>query len=257
MIKKLILAVVAAVSFALPAAAETYKVGVSAEPYPPFYKPDADGNWTGWEIDFMKELCSRLEAECVVTPIAWDGIIPALKTGKIDMIIGSMSITPARAKQINFSDKYYQSPTGLMTAKGSKFEPSPEGLSGAIIGAQSGSIQEAYVEKYYAETAASVRIYQTLDEELQDLVAGRLDAVVGDSLAMEPFMLSEEGKACCDYKGAVAADTAILGAGAGVGLRKEDTDLLASVNKAIAEIRADGTYERISKPYFSIDIYGN
>ena len=257
MLKKLGLCLLASVAFAAPSIAQTYKVGISAEPYPPFYAPDAAGNWTGWEIDIMNAICERIEAECVVTPIAWEGIIPALNTGKIDMIIGSMTITPARAEQINFSDKYYATPTGLMTQKGSGIEPTAEGVKGAIIGAQSGAVQENYARAHYAETADSIRVYQTLDEELQDLAAGRLDAVVGDSLAMQPFIESDAGKACCEYKGAVEPDEELLGYGVGAGLRKEDTELLAKVNAAIADIRADGTYEAISKPYFTIDIYGN
>ncbi|MEJ8473782.1 transporter substrate-binding domain-containing protein [Roseibium algae] len=256
MFKKLTILMLAVASFCAPAMAETYKVGVSAEPYPPFYTPDADGKWSGWEIDLMNEICTRIKAECVVTPIAWDGIIPALKTGKIDMIIGSMSITPARAKQINFSDKYYATPTGLLVAKGTKYVPTPEGIAGAIVGAQSGAVQEAYANKHYADTAGDIRIYQTLDEELQDLAAGRLDAVVGDSLAMSEFIDSAEGQACCEYKGSVIEDPEVLGHGVGAGLRKEDADLLAQVNAAIAEIRSDGTYEKISKPYFKFDIYG-
>ncbi|MDN5569444.1 MAG: transporter substrate-binding domain-containing protein [Paracoccus sp. (in: a-proteobacteria)] len=214
------------------------------------------GTWTGWEIDMMTQICDRIGAECEVTPIAWDGIIPALTTGKIDMIMGSMSITPARAEQIAFSDKYYDAPTGLMTQKGSDLTPTPEGVSGAFVGAQSGSIQEVYANKYYADTAGAIRIYQNLDEELQDLAAGRLDAVIGDSLAMQPFAESDAGKACCEYKGAVPTDQDVLGYGVGAGLRQEDTDLLARVNAALAEIREDGTYDQITGKYFTIDIYG-
>ena len=257
MFSKFTLAAVAALGLATPVMAETLKVGVSAEPYPPFFTPDATGSWSGWEIDLMNEICTRIEAECVVTPIAWDGIIPALTTGKIDMIMGSMSITPARAEQIAFSDKYYAAPTGLMTQKDSEFEPTPEGISGAFVGAQSGSIQEVYANKYYADTAGAIRIYQNLDEELQDLAAGRLDAVIGDTLAMQPFAESEAGQACCEYKGDVKTDPEVLGYGVGAGLRQEDTELLARVNKALAEIREDGTYDQITQKYFTVDIYGD
>ncbi|MFC0267421.1 transporter substrate-binding domain-containing protein [Kushneria aurantia] len=234
----------------------TYRVGISAEPYPPFYSRDASGEWHGWEIDFTHELCARLDAQCEIVPLAWEGIIPALNIGKIDMIIGSMSATPARAKQIAFSDKYYDTPTGLVALDSTDIEPTPEGVSGAIIGVQSGSIQQDYAYVHFGGTAGAIRVYQTLDEELQDLVAGRLDGVLGDTLAMQPFIHSDEGQRCCEYRGNVAADPAILGAGVAVGLRQSDTDLLARVNEAIAAIRSDGTYQKISERYFDIDIYG-
>ena len=256
MIRTLALSLAAVMALAAPAMAQTYKVGVSAEPYPPFYAPDAAGKWSGWEIDFIGALCDRIGAECEVVPVAWEGIIPALNTGKIDMIIGSMGITPERAEQIAFSDKYYDAPTGVVALKTSNVQPTPEGVEGAYLGTQSGSVQENYVARFFADTAGDVRIYQTLDEELQDLVAGRIDAVVGDTLAMQPFLETEAGKACCEYRGEVEGDAETLGSGVGVGLRKDDTELLAKVNKAIADIRADGTYDALAKPYFNFDIYG-
>jgi polar amino acid transport system substrate-binding protein len=256
MFRKTGLTVLLSLALTSPVLAETLNIGISAEPYPPFYVPDAAGTWSGWEIDLMTQICDRIGAECAVTPIAWDGIIPALTTGKIDMIMGSMAITPARAEQIAFSDKYYAAPTGLMTQAGSEITPTPEGVAGAFIGAQSGSIQEVYANKYFADTAGAIRIYQNLDEELQDLASGRLDAVIGDSLAMEPFAQSDAGQACCEYKGTVQPDQDVLGYGIGAGLRQEDTDLMARVNTALADIREDGTYQQITDQYFSIDIYG-
>lgn len=246
------------VVFAVPAlAADSYKIGISAEPYPPFYSPDASGDWSGWEIDFTQALCKRLDAECEIVPLAWGGIIPALKTGKIDMIIGSMGITPERAEQIAFSNKYYDTPTGVLAAKGSDVQATPEGIEDAYLGVQSGSIQEAYAYQYFSHGAADIKVYQTLDEELQDLSAGRIDAVVGDTLAMQPFMDSDIGQACCEFRGNVAADPAVLGRGVGVGMRKQDTELLSRVNTAIADILEDGTYEAISRPYFGdLSIYG-
>ncbi|WP_110686717.1 transporter substrate-binding domain-containing protein [Salinicola aestuarinus] len=241
---------------ALPAAAADYNIGISSEPYPPYYSPDASGEWSGWEIDFADELCRRLGSECETVPLAWEGIIPALKTGKIDMIIGSMAITPQRQEQIAFSDKYKHSPTGLLALKQSEVEPSADSLEGAYLGVQSGSIQENYARAYYAESA-NLQVYQTLDEELQDLDAGRLDAVLGDIVAMQAFMTSERGQACCEFRGTVAPDQSILGYGVGVGMRKSDQDLKEAVNVAIADIRADGTFERLSAPYFDFDIYGD
>ncbi|WP_110686718.1 transporter substrate-binding domain-containing protein [Salinicola aestuarinus] len=238
-------------------AADTYKVGISAEPYPPFYSPSASGEWSGWEIDFTDALCERLQADCEIVPLAWEGIIPALNTGKIDMIIGSMGITPERAKQIAFSEKYYDTPTGIVAAKGIDMEPTPEGVEGVYLGVQSGSIQENYANRYFADSAADIKVYQTVDEELQDLTAGRIDAVLGDTLAMQPFLESDLGQACCEFRGNVEADPAILGRGVGVGLRQEDDELRSRVNTAIEDLLSDGTYAAISQRYFGdVSIYG-
>jgi polar amino acid transport system substrate-binding protein len=237
------------------AAADTVKVGISAEPYPPFYAPDASGAWSGWEIDFTKELCTRLSLECEITPVAWEGIIPALTTGKIDMIIGSMNITPERAKMIDFSDKYYNTPSALIGAKGVEMTPTAESLAGKYIGVQGATPQKDYAEAYFGESAAEVKEYQTLDEALQDLSAGRLDAIFADSMPLYDFLKTDAGMACCEAKGVAADDPAILGTGVGVGLRQGDP-LREKINAAILAMREDGTYQAFSAKYFDFDVYG-
>lgn len=237
------------------ALAQDVKVGVAAEPYPPFTSPDSSGKWVGWEVEFMEAICAEAKLNCVITPVAWDGIIPALTSGKIDMIVGSMSITEERLKTIDFSDKYYNTPTSVIGAKGDDFEATPEGLSGKILGVQVSTIHAAYADKYFGPTADDIKQYQTQDEANQDLSAGRVDAVQADAIALDAFLKSEAG-ACCELKGNVADDPSILGAGVGVGLRKGEDELKGKINAAIAAIRANGTYEEFSKNYFDFDIYG-
>ncbi len=253
--KKTIFAVAVAMTFGTAALAEPLKIGIAAEPYPPFASPDAAGNWVGWEVDFINAVCAAGEMECVITPVAWEGIIPSLTGGQIDAIMASMSITEERMKTIDFSDKYYNTPTMIVTAKGSGLTPDAAGMAGKIIGVQVSTIHEAYAQAHFPD-AAEIKTYQTTDEGFQDLAAGRVDASQADSIAIDAFMSSDAGKACCEVIGAVADDPAILGAGVGVGLRKGEDELKAKFNAAIAKVIADGTYETISKPYFASSIYG-
>jgi polar amino acid transport system substrate-binding protein len=253
--KKIVLAAVAALSLGTTAMAEPLKIGVAAEPYPPFTSPDASGNWVGWEVDFMVAICKQAELECVITPTAWDGIIPALTSGQIDVIMSSMSITAERAKTIDFSDKYYNTPAMVMVAADSAITPDAAGLTGKIVGVQISTTHEAYTQKYFGPVASEVKIYQTQDEANQDLAAGRLDAVMADSIALQAFLDSDAGKACCKSAGMVANDPEILGAGVGFGLRQGDP-LKDKLNAAIAAIRADGTYAAITANYFAFDVYG-
>ena len=83
---------------------------------------DASGKWVGWEIELLDAVCTEAKLDCVITPTAWDGIIPALTTKKIDVIWNSMSITDERKKTIDFSDKYYNTPTAIIGAKDQKFD---------------------------------------------------------------------------------------------------------------------------------------
>ena len=251
-----IVGLAAAMMMSGAAVAETVKVGIAAEPYPPFAAPDASGKWSGWEVELIGAVCKAAEMECEIVPVAWDGIIPALTAGQIDAIMASMSITQERMQTIDFSNKYYNTPTVVVGAKGMEMAATPEGLAGKIIGVQVSTIHETYVQKHFAATAAEVKIYQTQDEANQDLVAGRIDATQADSIALDAFLASAEGAACCESKGAVADDPEVLGLGVGVGLRKGEDDLKAKFNAGIAKVLEDGTYEAISKPYFASSIYG-
>ncbi len=250
-----LMAAVVTVGVALVATAsnaETVKVGIGAEPYPPFTSPDASGNWEGWEIDFANAVCAEAGFECEITPVAWDGIIPALTSNKIDAIIGSMSITEERLKTIDFSDKYYNTPAAVIIAAGSGITPDAEGLAGKILAVQVSTIHENYAAEHFSD--AEIREYQTQDEANQDLVSGRVDATLADSLALDAFLKSSDG-ACCEVAGNVPHDEAILGPGVGIGLRKGD-ERKETFNAAIAAVRENGTYDELTKKYFELDIYG-
>lgn len=254
MIKTLAVAAAAALAIGTAALADPVKVGISAEPYPPFASPDASGNWVGWEVDIINAVCKAAEMDCVITPVAWEGIIPSLTGGQIDAIMASMSITEERMKVIDFSDKYYNTPAVIVAAKGSGITPTPEGLAGKKLGVQVSTIHETYAKAHFPE--AEIKTYQTADEGFQDLIAGRIDASQADSIAIDDFLATDAGKACCENVGAVADDPAILGAGVGVGLRKGDEALKEKFNAGIKKIREDGTYDAIGKNYFASSIYG-
>ena len=117
------LAVVAGVA---GANAAPIRFGMAPEPYPPFASKDASGKWVGWEIDLMDAVCKAMEGDCKIVETSWDGIIPALQAKQIDVIWSSMSITNERKKVIDFTDKYYNTPTAIIGPKDEKFGVAPE-----------------------------------------------------------------------------------------------------------------------------------
>lgn len=234
--------------------AEAVKIGIAAEPYPPFASPDSAGNWVGWEVEMIDAVCAAAALECVLTPVAWDGIIPSLTGKQIDAIMASMSITEERMQTIDFSDMYYNTPAVIVADKSMAITADAAGLTGKIIGVQASTIHQAYAQKHFADVAAEIRVYQTQDEANQDLAAGRIDAIQADSIAMADFVASDGGT-CCDIKGSVANDEAVLGKGVGAGVRKGDDALRAKLNEGIAAVLADGTHEKITAKYFTTSIY--
>jgi len=235
------------------ASAETIKVGIAAEPYPPFASPNSAGEWEGWEVEMIGAICTAAELDCEVTPVAWDGIIPSLNGKQIDVIMASMSITEDRLQVIDFSDRYYDTPTVIMADASLDFEPTPEGMAGKILGVQASTVHQAYAQVHFPD--AEIRVYQTQDEANQDLASGRIDATQADSIALDTFLQTDAGAACCKIVGAVAGDTDILGLGVGAGLRKGDDALKAALNAGIAKVLEDGSYDEITARFFTSSIY--
>jgi polar amino acid transport system substrate-binding protein len=241
--KRLMLAAVAAAALlgATPAMADL-KFGVDGSPYPPFTSQDASGVIVGWEADFMAALCEEMKEKCAFEPTAWDGIIPALTSKKFDGILSSMSVTPERMKTINYSRIYYNSAAVIIGNKSDDKDFSPEHLSGKTIGVQSATTHANYLDKYYVPKGAVLKSYATQDEANADLTAGRVDYIMADGVTLGAYLASESG-ACCEQKGAVPIDIDILGAGVGIGLRKEDTALTEKINAAIGVLADKGFFE--------------
>ena len=236
---------------------DTIKFGVAAEPYQPFTSKDASGKWVGFEIDLMNAVCAQMKAKCELVETAWDGIIPALQEKKIDVIWSSMSITDERKQKIDFTDRYYRTPAIMIGPKSEEVKidfSNPDSLKGKIIGVQISTTHSNFVQKYFGSTA-TIKTYDTQDNCNADLVAGRVDLVMADSIALSDFLKSDQGK---DFEvKATAPKDPIFGSGVGGGLRKDDTALREKLNAAIAAVRADGTYDKIAKKYFDFDVYGS
>jgi len=249
--RRIVLAAAAAAMMAgaSGAAMADIKFGVAAEPYPPFSSKDASGKWVGWEIDLMDAVCAQMKEKCELVEVAWDGIIPALTSKQIDVIWSSMSITGERKQTIDFTNMYYNTPTVIIGAKTGDKDITPEHLKGKVIGAQVSTIHEKYVQKYYAPAGAEVKTYATQDEANNDLAAGRLDYVQADASALDAFLKTEQGSACCELKGQVKDDPEVLGEGVGGGVRKDDTALKDKLNVAISELAKAGKIDEITNKY--------
>lgn len=248
--RRIVLAAAAAalMATAAPAMADL-KFGVAAEPYPPFSSKDASGKWVGWEIELMDALCAQMNEKCSIVEVAWDGIIPALQAKQFDLIWSSMSITEERQKTIDFSDMYYNTPTVVIGAKTGDLDITPDHLKGKILGVQVSTTHERYAQKFFGAAGAEIKTYATQDEANNDLAIGRLDYVQADGSALEAFLETDQGKACCEMKGQVPHDSETLGEGVGAGILKDNTALKEKVNAAIAELAKAGKFEEITAKY--------
>jgi polar amino acid transport system substrate-binding protein len=241
----------ALLSTSAPALADI-KIGVAAEPYPPFASKDAAGKWVGWEIDFADALCAEVKEKCEIVPTAWDGIIPALTSKQIDVIIASMLIKPKRKEVIDFTQFYYDTPPAVIGAKNGDMGISPDHMKGKTIGVQVSTSHEEFSNKYLVPAGVELKVYPTQDEANNDLAAGRLDYVLANSSALVDFLATDQGKGCCEMKSMLEKpkdDPGIYGEGVGAGVRKEDTALKDKLNAAITAMAKSGKLEEITKNY--------
>jgi arginine/ornithine transport system substrate-binding protein len=229
------------------------RVGVEGA-YPPFSWVESNGTRKGFDIEIAMALCKEIGAECVLVTQDWDGIIPTLLARKYDAIIASMSITEERKKKVVFSEKYYNTPAKFARKKGSEITIYKAGLTGKIVGVQRATIHDNFITGEFGNDV-EIKRYGTQDEAYLDALAGRLDLLLADSIAMENgFLKTDNGKGW-EFVRQGYSDPKYFGDGAGIALRKQNGDLAALFNKAIKTIRANGVYKRINDKYFPFDVY--
>ena len=252
-----LLALTALAFAAGPVAAKEWKkikIGIEAA-YPPFSMVAADGTFAGFDIDVAHALCEEMGAECTLVQQDWDGIIPALLARKYDAMIASMSITEERKKKVAFTDKYYNTPAKFARKKGSGIAIDAEGLSGKSVGVQRATTHDNFITEEFGDSV-EIKRYATQDEAYLDAVAGRLDLLMADSVAMDDgFLATDQGKDW-EFVGPDFTDPKYFGVGAGIAVRKQDTDLLDQLDKALAAILRNGVYKAINDKYFDFNVYG-
>jgi arginine/ornithine transport system substrate-binding protein len=167
-----------------------------------------------------------------------------------------MSITEERKQNVDFTKKYYHTPIRFATKKGSNVEISKAGLTGKRVAVQRATTHDSFLTDNYGDAVEIVR-YGTLDEAKLDLVAGRVDLLFGDTVALNEGLLKTDAGKDFEFVGPAYSEEKWFGSGVGIAIRKSDTDLRDKFNAAIDAIRANGVWDRIAAKYFDFDIYGS
>ena len=240
--KKMMLAAAAILALGTPALAqETVRIATEGAYAPWNFLNDA-GEPAGFEIDLGNAICETAGLSCEWIINDWDSIIPNLLAGNYDLIMAGMSITEERLETIDFSDNYFPpDPSKYVAAAGANLDFSA--LSGARVGVQGGTIQAAYAEETLGG-ANTIVTFSTADQAMADLAAGNLDTILADGAYLEPVVTASNG--AIEFVG----EDVMIGNGVGAGIRKEDTDLKAKVNEALASLKADGTVDKLIAQWF-------
>jgi len=209
------------------------RVGFST--FVPWAMQDKSGNYIGFEIDVAERLAKDLGVKLELVPTQWSGIIPALLTGKFDIIIGGMSITAERAKKVNFSIPYYSTGMSLVAdkTKAAGFSRLEDfNKAGVIIVARIGATAADAVKKYLPK--AELRLFDEEPQACQELLNGRAHALVSTAPLPATLALKKPDKLFLPLKENFTKEPN------GFALRKGDPDTLNFVNSWISIVQAEG-----------------
>ena len=214
-------------------------VGTEAQ-YAPYEFKDLDANFAGCDMWLAQQIADSLGVELEVVDMSFDGIIPAVKSGQVDIGIAAFTKTPERAEEIDFSDLYETSAQFLVVKTGNAdVYSTKEALAGQKVGAQKGTIQSQLIQSALPDSELfELEKYPALALEVQNgNIAGLVvDQAVGESL----IATSNGGLEVANFE--FTAEEASFGKAAVIA--KGNEDLVAAVNEVINKVTADGSYQK-------------
>lgn len=219
--------------------------------FAPFNYVDGNGEPAGFDIDIAKELCRRIQQQCVFEVRPWADLIPSLRRADIDLVAASVRIPSIRPEGVIFSNPYYGSRGRFVVSKGAGIAgPGLLRVAGSQIAVQQGSIHEAYLNAQYAEVDL-VRV-RSLADALQHVAQGKVEAAFGDNAAVLQWTKEQT---CCATLGNPVTDETFFGEGIGLVMREEDRDLVDALNVQLERMLVDGMKATLSERYFGGSIY--
>jgi L-cystine transport system substrate-binding protein len=222
----------------------TVQIGLEGT-YPPFNFVNEKGELVGFEIDIAKALAERIGVKPNFQPGKWDGLLAALDVKRTDMVINQVTVTPERQQKYLFSDPYTVSGIQIIVRQGTTGIAKPADLKGKVVGVVLGTTYEKWLRENAPGT--DVRTYDDDPTRNQDLLVGRIDAILNDRLIVANLLKQYGGKL-------VAAGEPFDTQKQGIAMRKDSADLAAAVNQALAALRTDGTLKTISERWFGADV---
>lgn len=214
--------------------------------YPPFNYQDESGKLTGFEVELAQALARELGVSAEFQPTKWDGLLAALESRRLDVVINQVTISDERKKKYDFSSPYTVSGIQALTRKADGDSiGTPADLAGKKVGVGLGTNYEQWLKENVPQ--ADIRTYDDDPTKLQDLSVGRIDAALVDRLAAFEIVRKTGDRL------AVAGD-AFARQESGIALRKGNPELLAAIDQALTKLKADGTLSRLSEKWFGADV---
>lgn len=240
----IVCALVLTLAFGATAMAKTLTVATDTN-FPPFeFKDPATGKHTGFDVELWDAIAKQLGLDYDLQPMDFNGIIPGLQSGQLDVGIAGMTIKPERAKVVDFSDGYYNAGLLVLVKKDNADISGVEDLKGKIVSTKLGTTSEDFVKKN--AHAKEVKLYPNNDSMFMELMTGGADAVVFDSPVIADFM-RKAGKGQVKVVGPL-----YKGQSYGIAFPK-GSDLPAKVNGALKALKDNGAYRELYMKWFGTE----
>lgn len=206
----------------------------------PFSYKDAQGQLIGFEIDLANALCEEAKVKCDIISQDWEGLIPGLQAQKYHAIMAGMSNTEERRQVVAFSEPYFINNLVIIGKKG--VDKGADDLAGKNVAVQRATTAAEYLGKNMPK--ATIKAYDTQENAYLDLESGRADLMMSDSAPALSWLKTEKGQNY-EVKGQpINIDDKIA-----IAFRQNDP-LIGQFNTALASLKDNGTYDKISQKYF-------
>lgn len=219
---------------------------VGTEPtFPPFeYTDEATGEIIGFDIDLIKEIAKEAGIEVEIQSLGFDGLIPALQSGSIDIVISGMTITPEREEEVDFGTPYFEAGLKIAVAADNNDINSVEDLEGKIVGVQIGTTGANKANELKEQgIVKEVKTYNGVNEVFMELINGNVDAVINDLPVNEAYMAKNPGK--IKMVGEV-----FEGEEYGFAVASGNKELLDKLNEGLEKVKSSGKFDELKMKYF-------
>ncbi|KTD22495.1 arginine transport system substrate-binding protein [Legionella londiniensis] len=211
--------------------------------YPPFAEQDDEkGDFSGFDIDLMKEICKKINRECVFKGMNFVDLFPALDSGKIDLAIGAISITVKRKYKYLFSYPYLANYVQYIALRSSPIE-SPDQIRGLTVGMLTGTISRKILNAAFGNQI-TIKPYLSLNDLINDLKNQNIDTALIDAFTADYWIAAND-----EIFKKIGHEIRV-GSGYGIVALQDKQDLIQSVNQAIVDLEKEGTYLKIYESYF-------
>lgn len=222
--------------------------------FPPFNYTDAEGALTGFNVDLARAICLEVNAACDIKVRPWEEQYQALNNGEADAAIAAQRVTWAGVAKVAFSERYFHTP-GHFAGKrdGEVAETTPEALEAKTVAVAKGTAHEAYLKKFFHESA--IKTFESVELAREALADGKVAYLFDDAIGLSLWINGTNSRQCCEMKGGPFLEPKFFGDGIAIALPKSDPQLKTLIDGALAKVRESGRFDELMQRYFPSRIY--